>query len=76
MQLQFHLALSRVLRLCRGNGRFPYTGMTGGGPARIAASANGRQGVFLRLRSLTARASRTASLAFCSSESGGAKWAS
>ena len=27
-------------RLCRVNGRFPYTGMTGG-PARIIASANG-----------------------------------
>ena len=36
----------------------------------------GRQGVFLRLYSSTAGASRTASLAFCSSESGGARWAS
>ena len=35
-----------------------------------------RQGVFLRLYSSTAGASRTASLAFCSPESGGAKWAS
>ena len=35
-----------------------------------------RQGVFLRLYSSTAGASRTASLAFCSSESGGAKRAS
>ena len=35
-----------------------------------------RQGVFLRLYSSTAGASRTASLAFCSSESGGARWAS
>ena len=35
-----------------------------------------RQGVFLRLYSSTAGAIRTASLAFCSSESGGAKWAS
>ena len=30
----------RAARLCRGNGRFPDTGMTGG-PARIIASANG-----------------------------------
>ena len=36
----------------------------------------GHQGVFLRLYSSTAGASRTASLAFCSSESGGARWAS
>ena len=36
----------------------------------------GRHGVFLRLYSCTAGASRTASLAFCSSESGGARWAS
>ncbi len=35
-----------------------------------------RHDVFLRLDSFTAGASRTASLAFCSSESGGAKWAS
>ena len=35
-----------------------------------------RQGVFLRLYSSTAGASRTASLAFCSSESGGGRWAS
>ena len=36
----------------------------------------GHQGVFLRLYSSTAGAGRTASLAFCSSESGGARWAS
>jgi hypothetical protein len=92
-----------------GNGRFPYT-RTAGGPAKIAASANGhtnpnpepvtqicvipagnsvpnvddlsdvlmpgRQGVFLPRYSSTAGASGTASLAFCSSESGGAKRAS
>ena len=30
----------RGARRCRGNGRFPYTAMTGG-PAKIIASANG-----------------------------------
>ena len=30
----------RAAPRCRGNGRFPYTGMTGG-PARIIASASG-----------------------------------
>ena len=34
----------RAGRWCRGNGRFPYTGMTGG-PARIIASANGCTGL-------------------------------
>ena len=97
-------------RRCRGNGRFPYAGMTGGPgqdrrqrprpygssrtrsrsrrsatfahviPFRGAGLSNvltpGRQGVFLRLYSSTAGASRTASFAFRSSESGGARWAS
>ena len=31
------------LARCRGNGRFPYTGMTGS-PAKIIASANGVYG--------------------------------
>jgi len=56
------------------NRSFPCTGMTGA-PAKIVASANERLDI-LRLCSSTAAASRTASLAFCSSESGGARWAS